>query len=159
MHVILFIGVEPINASDEYLPRARFITADTTVPFTSLAIALRVDGRNPSSYANVIYITWYFNGDSNGFPLGVSVAPMEKTPSSFLQILTIENPGIQHSGVYQAVLLVNPNTYLSQFDCPRGYADFITFGTRAGIGSLIVLDVATFDLKYNGKYFSFVTIL
>ena len=151
----LFTGIEPIKVSDEYKPRAHFTTPDATVTFVSSAITLRVDGRNPSSYADVIYITWYFNGEINGLPLGVSVALMEKTPSSFLQVLTIENPGIQHSGIYQAVLWMNPYTYLSQFDCPRGYADFITYSSRARIGSPMILDVVTFELKFNGKCYNF----
>ena len=146
--LLCFVVAELIKTSQEYLPRAHFTTPDATVPFTT-SVTLRVEGQYSFRFADMAYISWYYNGGS--LPLSVSDGTMIKIQGGFLQILTIEKAGIQHSGIYQAVLWIDPYSYLLQFNCPREYANFITSTSR--ISSPIILDVVTFDLKYQGKNF------
>jgi len=65
--------------------------------------------------------------------------------------MTIRNPTPLHAGMYEALLQLDPVSYLQQFGCSDEYANFITQSSRAGVYSIIV-DKVTVDLKYYGEF-------
>jgi len=66
--------------------------------------------------------------------------------------MTIRKPTPLHAGTYEALLQLDPVSYLRQLGCSDEYSNFITQSSRAaGVNSIIVHQVAV-DLKYYGEF-------
>ena len=98
------------------------------------------------------YIQTNIEHDAKSLPSSVITGNLTKTTSQFALTMLIENSTVHHSGVYKASLRLNTAQYLSQFDCPNEYTQFVSYNDRAGIGSQITLDQLFIDLRYYGKY-------
>ena len=125
----------------------RATPSSETIPYTtSNAITITINGNDPATEGNLVYTFWYFNG--SGLPSGTSVSSLLKLPTDITQTLRINNPTPLHAGTYEALLRMNPYSFLREFGCPDAYQYFIYYWSRVG---LIILDHTSTDLKYFGE--------
>jgi len=62
-----------------------------------------------------MYTSWYFNG-LQSYQVGTSIGSLLKLPKGITQSMSIHNPTPLHAGTYEALLQLNPVSYLRQFD-------------------------------------------
>ena len=121
---------------------------NSTFPYSSShIISITLTGNAPSTILSVATIAWYTGGSASSTFSGTSLSRLQHLPSGISQTLTISNPTPLHENAYEAVLWLQPFTYLTQFGCP---SEYLSFGDRVGIGD-VVLDQAQVDLKYYGE--------
>ena len=114
----------------------------------SITLSIRIDA--PITQKDLVYTSWYFNG-LQSYQVGTSIGSLLKLPTGITQSMTIRNPTLLHAGMYEALLLLSPFSYLRQFGCSDEYSNFIHFSIRARVYSIIV-DQVTVDLKYYGEF-------
>ena len=122
-----------------------------SLPFrTSDSITLSIRGDVPTAQKALVSTSWYFNG-LQSYQVGTSIGSLLKLPTGIIQSMTIHNPTPLHAGTYEALLRLNPVSYLQQLGCSNEYSNFIYYSSRAGVYSIIVDQVAV-DLKYYGEF-------
>ena len=124
----------------------RVVTPSSKVLLYTMSdnITISISGAAPTTQQNLVYTAWYFNGLS--LPFGTSLSSLVKLPTGISQTLRINNPTYVSAGTYEALLLLNPFSYLLQFEC-LDYRHFFNF---IG-GNAIIVDQISIDLQYNGE--------
>lgn len=124
---------------------------------TSDSITISIRGNVPTTWRKWVSTSWYFNGQSS-YPSGTSISNLLKLQAGLFQSLTINNPTPLHAGTFETLLILNPLDYLQQLGCPDEYRYFVYYNSGAGVG-VIILDQVAVDLKYYGKSPQSVNIL
>ena len=123
-----------------------------SLPFTtSDSITITIRGNVPTTQNGLVSTSWYFNG-LRTYQVGTSIGSLLRLPTGITQSMTIRKPTPLHAGTYEALLQLDPVSYLLQLGCSDEYSNFITQSSRAaGVNSIIVDQVAV-DLKYYGEF-------
>ena len=123
-----------------------------TLSYTiSEKFTISISGAAPTTQQSSVYTSWYFNGYNN-LPSSTSLSSLLKLPTGFTQTLKVNNPTPLHAGTYEALLLLNYQTYRQHLGCPDNYWHFVLFSNRAGVNP-IILDQISIDLQIRGPRF------
>ena len=148
--MINFLLENPLEGNNEDDSVRSSTRSSGSLPYTtSDNVYITISGNLPATQRDLVYSSWYFNG-LRSLPAALSVQRMQKLPTGVTQSMTIHNPTSLHAGTYEAVLQLDPVSYLRQFGCSDEYSNFIVRNSRTGVYRIIV-DQFAMDLEYYGE--------
>ena len=148
--MINFLLENPLEGNNEDDSVRSSTRSSGSLPYTtSDNVYITISGNLPATQRDLVYSSWYFNG-LRSLPAALSVQRMQKLPTGVTQSMTIHNPTSLHAGTYEAVLQLDPVSYLRQFGCSDEYSNFIVRNSRTGVYRIVV-DQFAMDLDYYGE--------